>query len=253
MISEGPLEGCRVLVTRPQIQAAVLVELLQERGAAVTVIPLIATEVVADEQDMAMAFRGATDVLLTSSNAIPYCAAAMRRASPVRVWAVGPQTARALGEAGFAVEPTPEEVSGLGLAAHILAYGTEGRRFVLAQAEAANSDLCDRLVEAGADVKTLNLYRTVPVAGAADEFVAALDMGMDAVTFFSGSAAEAAFNAAGSTRLGALLVVCIGETTASVARRVGLQIATVAAVPNNHGVVEALVRTWAERPLPPAR
>ncbi len=235
------LRGRRVMVTRPEMQAGALVLELRNRGATVVAVPVIAIEDLVDMAELRAACGRATDIVLTSANAARHLVElADVLTGRVRVWAVGPRTVQALRRAGIQPERSPSDFTASALAGELLAGDTSRRHFLLLQAEMAPG-LADRLREAGVKVETLAMYRTVSRPDAAAALDVALAAGIDAITFLSGSAVAATVAAIGSgTRLNGVVIACIGEATAAVARRLGLHVDVVARVHTGAGLVDAL-------------
>ncbi len=115
-MTEGPLAGCSVVVTRARTQAPSLVRRLERLGASVVELPVIA---VADPVDGGAALSGAARrlaaggyewVALTSGNAAARLLGVLggRPVPPAVRWAaVGAGTARALAGAGIDADLVP--------------------------------------------------------------------------------------------------------------------------------------------------
>jgi len=102
-----PLQGLGVLVTRPEHQAAPLCRLLEEAGARVVRLPAIEIRT-AGSADLAPEGTGRFDfVIFTSANAVRFGAALLNPEGGPAIAAIGPATARALGEAGHRVTVDP--------------------------------------------------------------------------------------------------------------------------------------------------
>jgi uroporphyrinogen-III synthase len=147
-----------------------------------------------------------------------------------RVAAVGPATADALRAAGVSVDHVPSQyltvqiASGLG--------DVEGRRIVLARADAATPDLRDALLSRGAVVEEVVAYRTLEgPAASRDPLRAALHDGLDGITFTSSSTVRGLLRLASAVDRGRARsspAFCIGPVTAETARRAGFHVAAVA-------------------------
>lgn len=233
----GPLDGCRVLVTRER--PGELARLLEERGATVVHLPLIA---VIEPVDDGAALRAELDRLGEYDWVIVTSPAGAERVGSrcsgvdVRLGAVGTATAAVLG--GLArrdVDLVPSVQLAEQLAAAFIATATSSQRVLLAQADRAPSTLGDRLRDAGHDVTTVIAYRTVAMRPEPT----AVHTG-DAVVFASGSAVESWVDAFGLDT--PPIVVAIGPTTASAADRLGLKMTGIAADHSLDGLVSELVR-----------
>lgn len=240
-MADSALAGLRIVVTRPREHAAALVDGLERHGAEATVVPLIAIEPVDDDGAYARLLeRGDHDwIVFTSANAVRAVGALLPRAR-ARAAAVGPLTARALRELGVEPAFVPERFAADEIAAGL--GPLEGARVLLPQSEIAEPVLADALRARGAAVDVVDAYRTVARMPTADERAALRDA--DAILLASGSAARALAAALVST--GRTLVVCIGPSTAAVAREAGLDVGLVADEATGDGMIQALVSHFAE-------
>ncbi len=126
---------------------------------------------------------------------------------------------------GLTVDLVPDTHTGEALAAELLRM--PGKRLLLPQADLAPATLRDQLAAAGLEVTALAAYRTVMGQGGVD-LPALLRAGqVDAITFTSGSTVSnclARLEAEGGSPdlLDAILIACIGPSTAKVAKSAGL-------------------------------
>lgn len=230
-----PLRGRRIVVTRPREYATALVRGLEALGAEAPVVPLIAIEPVLDGREFArLVERGDHDwIVFTSANAVRVVGPLLARVR-ARSAAVGPATAGALRELGVEPAFVPER-----FAASEIAAGLEplpGARVLLPQSEIAEPLLADELRARGATVDVVEAYRTVPRRPSDEELATLRDA--DAILLASGSAARSLAQHGGA---GSSLVVCIGPTTAQVARESGLDVGLVAEDATGQGMIEAVV------------
>src|SRR5205085_6115887 len=123
------------------------------------------------EGDVARAADEISDyglVCLTSPNAVSLLFAALeargkdaRALSGVLVAAIGPGTARALGEHGVRADLVPERSIGEALVEELAGVEVEGRRVLVARAAEARDLVPDALRDRGAQVDVVALYETV--------------------------------------------------------------------------------------------
>jgi len=228
----------QILVTRPAGQADELRRLLVERRIEAICVPTVAIDVAsaaADLDAMLAALAGADWLVLTSANGADALAARIaadgrRLPETTRIAAVGPATAEALTAAGVRVDHVPDEYLTVAIADGL--GELEGRRVVLARADAATPELGTALVARGALVEEVIAYRTIEGPGSSRDLLhAALQQDLDGIAFTSGSTVR------GLTRLASpidrgrartLPAFCIGPVTAAEARHSGFHIAAIA-------------------------
>jgi uroporphyrinogen III methyltransferase/synthase len=257
-VGDAPLRGRRILVTAAE--GGTLSHALEELGAEVVHVPLIAVEPAAKSKAVARALADlpAYDyVVFTSANAVRAFATvagraggtAMRVSGPEFV-AVGPATAGAAEAAGFHAAKMPSKHTGTAVAEMLVALGVRGKRVLIPRARVADEALPAKLRAAGADVRVLPLYRTVTNPDAAPRLAPLLGSGLDMVTFASGSAARALREVVGpGSRLPrGLRVTCIGPSTAQAAEKAGFSPDVVADVHSAGGLADAITRFYAARP-----
>lgn len=247
----GPLSGHRIAVTRPREQGAALADGLERLGASVSVVPLVEIAPVEDSTELDHAVRklGRYDwIVFTSVNGV--AAVRERLQAPdqlatVRVAAVGPATAAAVGELGIETAFVPKEYEGGALADGLSAL--DGQRVLLPQGDLASPVLAEELRDQGAIVDAVVAYRTVARQPSEDE-LGELERA-DAIVLASGSAARSlASVAAGADGISERLLVCIGRRTAAVAAEVGLTVGLVADEPSADGIIQALTTHFGGSP-----
>ena len=191
----GALTGRRVLVTRALQQASALAAALEREGASVVVVPAIeiAPPFSYCGLDAALsALRSFDWVVFASANAVEATVNRLRRlgimSEPKRVAAVGPSTARAVVELGLAatVDLAPERFVAEALVEALMPQ-VAGAAVLVVRAADTRQVLADGLRAVGAEVTEAIAYRTVMPVEAAQALRAALEGGLDAATFTSGS------------------------------------------------------------------
>jgi uroporphyrinogen III methyltransferase/synthase len=256
-----PLSGKRVLVTRSRSRSAEAVTLLRERGAEALVVPTIEIHPPSDPAPLARAVaelrQGAYGwVAFTSANAVERTWAAVEAAGGDPAWfagariaAIGPATARALGDCGLRADVTAKEFVGEALAAAMLA-ATEGKpRVLLPRAAVARDALPDALRAAGYPVDVVTAYETRPPSpDTVEGLVAELEQGhVDAALFTSGSTVDNLCDLLGARAprlLSKVRVACIGPMTLDTARRRGLRVDVIAREYTLPALIDALVESW---------
>lgn len=245
----------RILVTRPAAQADDLAALLRDHGFAPVVVPTVAidtTSTAADLDAMLASLDGASWLVLTSANGAEALAARLsatghRLPPTVRVAAVGPATARALQAAGIRVDHVPDDYLTAAVAPGL--DDVDGRRVVLARADAATPELRDALVERGAIVEEVVAYRTVEgPARSRDPLSAALHADLAGLAFTSGSTIRGLLRLAAPVdraRARCIPAFCIGPVTATAARQSGFDIAAIASEHTAGGLAQTIHQHFA--------
>lgn len=256
-MSDRPLAGVRVVVTRPREQSAALCEALEALGAEAVAIPVIR---IVDPPDGGAELRAALArltagdwLVITSPNGATRVAAALDRplAAGVSVAVIGPGTKAKAEAAGLPVDVVPSTSIAEGLLEFLPSPGAGGGTMLLARAETGRDVLPRRLRERGWTVEDVAAYRTVgvePEAGAAEACRHA-----DVAAFTSASTVRHLVAGVGEANLPPLLA-CIGPATAEQAEELGLTPQIVASDHSIPGIVaaiaEAVPHTVLLRPEP---
>lgn len=257
--SARPLDGQRIVVTRAAETAGAgggeLTRRLADAGAEV--ISFAATRI---ERLDAAPLRDAIArigeygwVLFTSQNAVRIFLDELRAAglgagalAGLRVAAVGPATAAALGEAGITVAVEPERFTAEGLLEALARReDVRGARVLYATAQGARDVLPRGLAGLGAMVDRVAMYRSVPNddAPGAEELRLRLERGEIAlVVYAAGSAVDAFVTLLGLDAARRAPAASIGPATTEAALRAGLEVAVEAPESTIPGLAAAIVR-----------
>lgn len=270
---DRPLDGQRVVVTRPPGQADSFARRLRALGADPVRCPtirIVPPEDPAPLREAARSLERYRWVVFTSVNGVERLTGALERQgldgealAGVRVAAIGPATAeRARETLSRRVDVVPDEYRAEALARAIrrrAAAGEpppwpeeeperegrelEGARVLLPRAAEARAVLPDRLRAAGASVDEIAAYRSVPPGE--DEAASLRDLiasgGVDWLTFTASSTVRNFARSVGAETGGAR-VAAIGPITAGTARELGLPVDVVAEEYTIQGLLDALVR-----------
>jgi uroporphyrinogen III methyltransferase / synthase len=243
-----PLDGRRVLVTRPRAQAGRLVELLEAYGADTVTLPAIEILPPEDWAPLDDAIRGLDRfrwVIFTSVNGVgafrerlAVAGLEARRLTGLHVAAIGPETADAIRRAGVEPELVPAEYRAEGLVDALGARVGPGDAVLLVRAAEARDVLPRALRARGVEVTVAPAYRTALAPESGGEVRGLLEAGqIDAVTFTSSSTVRGFVALVGSTDARRLLegvvVAAIGPITAETAAEHGL---TVSVMPHDYTV-----------------
>ncbi len=248
-MTEGPLAGLRVVVTRPRDQATPLVDALEAQGGSAVCVPVIEIIDPADEGDaLDRAIESLTKadwLVVTSPNGATRVAAAATHLE-CRVAAIGPGTRARAEAAGLGVDLVPDRSIAEGLVEAFPDPPPGGGRVVLARAEAARQILPDALRARGWDVLDVVAYRTIAVP--VDSVSAAACRGADIVAFTSSSTVEHLCAAVGLQGLPPI-VAAIGPATSSTASALGVPVHVEAPAHTISGLVDAIVEFLADTPI----
>ena len=262
-----PLAGRRILITRARHQAQSLASALEEKGATVVAIPAI--EIVPpdsyDALDAALwNARRYQWLVVTSANGAEVLAERLSvlklriaALDVLKIAAIGPATARALGEMGLHVDEVPKQAIAESLV-ESLRDQVSGKNVLLVRAKVARDVLPEELRSAGAIVDVVDAYQTVVPTTSADDlrliFAAASRM-PDVVTFTSSSTVTNFFRLLHEANVSAwptaMAAASIGPITSQTLRHHGIEPAVEAMEYTIPGVVEALCR-WSTAHISPA-
>ncbi len=244
------LFGKTIVVTRAREQASSLKGRLEELGAEVLELPTITIEPV----DFAVPDLDRYDwLVLTSVNGVhAFFGRGLARSgrdarslAGVRVAAIGPGTADAVGEHGVRADLVPERFVAESLLEAFPDPVRADARVLLPRAERARDVLPEGLRERGYAVDVLPVYRTVkadPDPGALAR-VRAGDV--DAITFTSSSTVGNFCDVVGELSDPQPAIVSIGPVTSATARERGLRVDAEAGEHTIEGLIAALLELFA--------
>jgi len=238
-LERRPLHGRTIAVTRARPQASALAARLRELGAAVVEAPAITIRPIAAQlPDL----RRYDLICVTSPNGAhelfrQLAAAALdaRALAGRTVAAIGPGTARALGEHGVRADLVPERAVAEGLVDALAAVDV--RRALVVRASEGRETLPEALRARGAEVDVLALYETV--AEQLDAETARAAAHADYVTFTSASTVR--FFLAATDALDGPRIASIGPATSAALREAGLEPDVEADPHTPDGLVAALL------------
>lgn len=184
----------RVLVTRPEADAARTAAALRARGHEAIIAPLLSIEILSTTELGAGPWSA---LLVTSANAVR-AIAGHRRADELRgiaVFAVGAHSAQDMRAAGFRQVTSADGNIG-DLARLVAATLTKGASLLYLAGEERAGDLAGLLRAQDFAVQTVVVYRAMAAENLPRHVADALTAGVDAVLHFSRRSAEAYVNAA---------------------------------------------------------
>ncbi|HEY7138670.1 MAG TPA: uroporphyrinogen-III synthase [Methylomirabilota bacterium] len=234
-----PLQGRRILVTRPRAQAARLAGLLEAYGAETITLPTIEIGPPEDWRPLDEAIRSLASfrwVVFTSVNGVAAFRERLTRAgldarslAGRQVAAIGPETAEALRRDGIEPDLVPSEYRAEGLVDALGARLGRGDAVLLVRATEAREVLPRELQARGVRVTVAPAYRTAFGGADGDDVRALLESRrIDVVTFTSSSTVRGlvALLAPADPRrlLDGVIVAAIGPITAETAAEHGLRV-----------------------------
>ena len=256
-----PLEGLRIVLTRPRDQAGDFIDVVSALGGEPEIAPAIAIASPVSWREVDAALRRIDSfawVTFTSANAVRGLAGRARALgidpasfATVKLAAVGRATAEVV-----AAELRPPDLTAHAASASALGNDlpvSPGMRVLLPQADLAGDALAGALRGRGADVTAVIAYRTVPgegipaiVAGWRDETIDALLFASGSAVTFVAEALDAARTANGADSGVRPAIFCIGPSTAHTAAKAGLEPNGVAAAANQRALIDEMARWFAE-------
>lgn len=167
-MTDSPLRGLKIAVTRPREQAASLMDSITQAGGIPLPFPLLEIEPApadAGLREQLSRVAQADLAIFISPNAVRYGLAAMRTADiafppATKIAAVGQGSAKALRELGFADILVPaERFDSEGLLALPELHDVAGRRATIFRGNGGRELLGDTLKSRGASVEYVECYR----------------------------------------------------------------------------------------------
>ena len=246
-----PLEGKRILVTRPKGQASQLGDKLVELGAIPVQLPAIEIVPPEDYAPLDATIRNLPKfdwVVFTSVNGVSAVAARMDQIKIARsalsdrkIAVIGPSTASAVTQAFRAPDLVPHEFVSEALTSTL--GEVKGLKFALLRGDIARKDLPIELKVAGAEVHEITVYRIISDDNSR---LADTEPMPDYITLTSSSSALATMaklrEAGHEGWLRKVPIACIGPITAKTVRDMGYKVAVGSDEYTIPGLVEAIVK-----------
>ncbi|HLH76700.1 MAG TPA: uroporphyrinogen-III C-methyltransferase [Candidatus Binataceae bacterium] len=258
---QRPLFGRRIVVTRARAEAGPLADRLREAGAEVFEVPTIAAQPPEDYTllDRALADLAGYDwIVFTSANGVRWFMRRLRELKldvralgHARLAAIGPATARALGDCGLLADAVPAEYRAEAIIPAIGLQRISGARFLIPRAQMAREVLLEMLRAAGAaEVNAVAAYRTVmPQSPGLDRLRGRLaEGGIDLVTFTSSSTVSN-FSALIGPLSPGQAAATIGPITEQTARQYGFNVVASAREYTVDGLFSAVCEYLRAQPI----
>nr|CRH06778.1 Uroporphyrinogen-III synthase [Candidatus Magnetococcus massalia] len=193
-MSDQPLSGKQILVTRPQPEAGETAALIESLGGRALLAPMLEILPPTDPTPLAAAICALSRydaILITSANgARSYLQQLAQHgidpATTPPCYAVGPKTARLLEQAGIPTSQPNSRFDAEAMAEAISSWAGGSKQFLFLRAEIGREVLTQALRAAGHHVEQVAAYRAEPAARLPAEVTQSLQHSqVDAILFFS--------------------------------------------------------------------
>jgi uroporphyrinogen III methyltransferase / synthase len=259
-MSEAPLAGKRILITRPAHQAQELIDLVRARRME----PILASTIEIVPPDDVHAAHHAIDDLhayrwavFTSQNGVDVffdrlhsLDADARYLAGLKVAAIGTKTAQRLRENGIRADLVPSANVSEAIARALIEATKTNERILIFRAQEGRDVLPEMLADAGRIPHVVAAYKTIFHSD--PEFTQKVERA-DILTFTSASTVRGFIELAGNTSTALALardktVACIGPITADAAVDAGIHVDVVADVSSTESLLDALERYLTAHP-----
>ncbi|MBF0272825.1 MAG: uroporphyrinogen-III synthase [Magnetococcales bacterium] len=241
-----------ILVTRPEPGASESAHLILRHGGVPLLAPVMTIQPTEDPVpfQQAMAALNRFDaVLLTSANgARTFAAAVPEGVRPPPLFAVGNKTARLLEDQGWTVQVPDRPMGGETLGKTVLERFPDARSFLFPRAEDGREELIRVLIQAGRQVETITVYRSVPVTRLPEGILQRLPE-VDALPFFSPRTVDLFLDLLpeGPASLPEkALIAALSPLTAQALSSRGVRVDLTATGNDGEGMIRALTDYWAK-------
>ena len=229
-----PLEGWKVLVTRPRNRSSRTAELLREKGAEVLELPSIKTVPLKDQGPLHAAMEKMETyqwMVFTSPTGVEVFFDELKKQKKdirslcgVRVAAIGQGTASTLEQRGLLADLVPSVYDGDTLARELAEKLGGGERILIPRALKGNENIVPILEEKGASVDDIGIYETVYESGRLIDPGKELESGnIDCVVFTSASTVKGFVESTKGADYSGLVAACIGKQTKAAADQFGME------------------------------
>lgn len=164
-----PLAGVRVLVTRPEAQAAPLCAVLEKLGAVAVRLPVLQIEAIANNQALQQVAENLAQIqklIFISTNAVEYALPTLLAINPqilkiIPCFAVGKSTAQALQLYNLNVKAAPPPFNSESLLTLPELQNLHNERVTIMRGEGGRELLAESLTARGAQVEYCDIYRRI--------------------------------------------------------------------------------------------
>ena len=232
-----PLKGRRIVVTRPRDRAGTLTARLKALGAEVLGYPCIETRFIEDNVTAEKALKSLNNyawLAVTSPQGVMSLARLLetlkldaRSLAPVKIAAIGNETAAALKKLGLRADYVPEVYNAIALANGLSERVGSDSRVLILRAVGGTPELCEILRKNGIEYDDIAVYATHYVSEKSAGIAAAIRGGaVDYVCFTSVSTVCGFTGSLKGVDFTGLKAVCIGTATEKEALKYGFNTVT---------------------------
>jgi uroporphyrinogen III methyltransferase/synthase len=227
-----PLEGKRILITRPIDGAGEMADYIKKEGGEPVIIPTIELiRIRSPEIEKTIKNLKKYDWLIfTSANGVDFFFEILlenkidlRKLSHLKIGVIGEKTAESLEKRGIFPDLLPKRFVAESIVEEFKKIQIKGKKVLIPRAEVAREVLPEQLKNMGANVHVLPIYRTVKPGGLKKKIYEELKKGVDMVVFTSSSTVKNFMEVKGIKRFLNLPVAVIGPVTAETLMRYGLK------------------------------
>lgn len=226
-----PLQGCKVLVTRPAELVSTMSGRLRKLGAEVLDVPAIATVPIEDNVELNGALQRLESydwIVLTSPSGVRIffdclrdARVDVRRMAQARFAALGQGTARELSARGIIADMVPTVANGAALGQELAQRAEPGSKVLIPRARIGNRELVDAL--SSCEVNDVPTYDTVSLGAGLVDVEGEFERGAIFCAAFTSSSGVRAFaEAHPALDLSKVRAACIGEQTCTTAGGLGM-------------------------------
>lgn len=244
------LSGKKVVVTRAEKQAKSLIDGIERTGGEALSLPLIQFAAMQDQSELLAAFKNLEKydwLVFTSANAVDFFFDAAEAAGvkfyfypDLKIATVGEKTKLQLEQRGYRTNFVPIQYTAEILAEN-MDENIEGKHILIPRSEKASDEYLEVFLKRGAIPHAIEVYKNQNVSYSKEDVEVVLNQRPDYLTFTSGSTVKAFHQLRLNYGLETSAKwICIGPSTAKVAKDLGYEITAVAEPHTVEGMVEAI-------------
>lgn len=254
-VADRPLNGKRIIVTRPRPRSEELCKKIRDLGGEAVVFPCIETAPFQPERlDEAVGRLGRFSwVAFASATGVDSFFSALCRAGKdsrtlggIRIAAVGAATARSLASHGIRPDLVPPRFDGFHLGKSLAEEAGAGDDVLVVKARGGSRRLEEQLDTAGIPFETVCAYETRPAPPDETDLPEIRKIiesrEMDRIVFTSASTVKGFAQSFPQLEFPLCTAVCIGRETADAAERFGMRAVTTEAATVD-GILDALIHS----------